>query len=73
MKHGNTLENSYHGIACRILEKNGAMRFRDLAREILKEKRGQGKTPEKTIYAILNRSIYIKREGYGLYSLKSEN
>ena len=66
-----SMDTSYIGWAIRILEKKkGPMYVCDVTEEILKHKKNTGKTPEKTVSCVLQRSNLFKRTRKGYILLK---
>ena len=63
---------SIHAIAVKILKNSRPLTPNELVEKILKFRTFGGGTPNRTISAILNRSIHIKHVGNGRYTIKSD-
>ncbi len=65
---------SIHSIAHTLLKKSGKpMSVRDITNVVLKHKPLNGKTPQNTVNAILQRSEHFKKVGWGSYAIKSNS
>ena len=69
-------EDSFYGLARKILAEQGRpMHYVDLTKEILKIKETKGKSPERTVMAVLirDKKNTFVRKGDGVFSLSSFN
>ena len=64
--------SSIHAIAVKILTNSGPLTPNELAKKISKYREFRGETPNRTVSAILNRSIHIKNVGNGRYAINSD-
>ena len=72
--HKSVIKTSYIGLAIKILaKKKRPMSVVELTNEILKHKKVKGKTPEKTLSGILQRTPYFKRTSKGYVLVKAPN
>ena len=63
--------NSIHSKILHILEKsNKIMSVEEITKKVLQYYSLSGKTPHKTISSTLQRSIFVKKVGRGLYKIK---
>ena len=62
--------SSIHAIAIKILKKSKPLTPNELAEKILEHRKFGGGTPNRTVSAILNRSIHVKYVGNGRYTVK---
>jgi hypothetical protein len=61
--------SSIHAIAIRILKNSKPLTPDELAKKISKYREFRGETPNRTVSAILNRSIHVKSAGNGRYTI----
>ena len=61
--------SSFHAIAIRILKNSSPLTPDELAKKIAKYREFRGETPNRTVSAILNRSIHVKYVGNGRYAV----
>jgi len=72
-------KNSFYQLAQKVLsEQKKPMHYMDLTKEILKIKETKGKTPERTVIAVIQRdkhNVFVRMgDGvFGLTKLKYEN
>jgi len=72
-------KNSFYQLAQKVLyEQKKSMHYMELTKEILKIKETKGKTPERTVIAVIQRykhNVFVRMgEGvFGLTKLKYEN
>ena len=67
-------KNSFYQLAQRVLkEQKKPMHYKDIAQEIIKIKPTKGKTPERTVMAVLIRDTHnvFQRMGNGIFGLTS--
>jgi len=65
---------SFYSLAQKVLqESKKPMHYADITKEILKVKESKGKTPERTVIAVLMRDTHnvFKRQGEGIFGLTS--
>ena len=65
---------SFYKLAQRVLkEQKKPMHYRDITQEIVKVKQTKGKTPERTVMAVLIRDTHnvFQRMGNGIFGLTS--
>ncbi len=71
-KQYKTNKNSFYNLAKKVLlEQKKPMHYTDLTKEILKIKESKGKTPERTVIAVLMRDTHdvFMRMGDGIFGL----
>jgi hypothetical protein len=61
--------SSIHAITVKILENSGPLTINQLVKEISKIREFRGQTPNRTVSAILNRSLHVKYVGDGRYGI----
>jgi hypothetical protein len=69
VKFGVLGTQSFHAIAIKVLKKEGPLTTDELTKKISKYRKFRGETPNRTISAILNRSIHVKYVGNGRYDI----
>jgi len=62
---------SIHSLAIKILKNSTPQTPDELAKKIAKYRKFGGSTPNRTVSAVLNRSIHVKYVGNGRYTVKS--
>jgi len=60
---------SIHAIAVKILEEGKPLTINELVEKISKIREFRGHTPNRTVSAILNRSLHVKYVGDGRYGI----
>ena len=61
--------SSIHAIAIKILKNSNPLTPNELTKKISKYREFRGETPNRTVSAILNRSIHVKYVGNGRYAI----
>jgi DNA-directed RNA polymerase delta subunit len=67
------VEPTYIELTIKILEKEGRpMSIREITNEVLKFKKINGKTPQKSLSSVLQSSDQVKRISPGVYALVNQ-